>query len=98
MKDLLVGSTGFVGKNLLETHFFSAQCHSKDVVQYYQSKPDLCIYAGVPSAMYVANSNPEKDYSIVKQAMENIRGIGAKKIVLISTVAVYHETKSVDEK
>ena len=97
MKDLLVGSTGFVGKNLLETHFFSAQCHSKDVVQYYQSKPDLCIYAGVPSAMYVANSNPEKDYSIVKQAMENIRGIGAKKIVLISTVAVYHETKSVDE-
>ena len=54
--DLLVGSTGFVGGNLLASHPFAAACHSSDVAQAYGSRPDLCVYAGVPAAMFLANA------------------------------------------
>ena len=45
--DLLVGSTGFVGGNLLAKHTFAAACHSSDITAQYGTRPDLCVYAGV---------------------------------------------------
>ncbi len=95
--DLLVGSTGFVGGNIRKTHSFFSECHSIDVERYYGSKPDLCVYAGVPSAMYIANSNPQKDLVIMDQARRNLRYINPKKVVLISTVAVYSTVDGVNE-
>ena len=59
--DLLVGSTGFVGGNLMVAHDFAAVCHSKDVAAQYGTAPDLCVYAGVPAAMFLANADPEAD-------------------------------------
>lgn len=94
IKELLVGSTGFVGKNIAYNHNFSALCHSTDITNYYQSQPELCIYAGIPSAMYLANNAPEKDLSVIKNAMENIRQIKPKKLVLISTIAVYKDSRN----
>ena len=35
--DLLVGSTGFVGGNLLAKHTFAAECHSSDITAQYLS-------------------------------------------------------------
>ncbi len=98
MKDLLVGCTGFVGENLKRSHFFEGECHSTDIYRFYHSEPDLCVYAGVPSAMYMANSHPEEDLRVVQQAFDNIRQISPHKIVLISTVAVYGNPRGVDEK
>ena len=46
--DLLVGSTGFVGGNLAAKHTFTAACHSSDIAAQYGTRPDLCVYAGVP--------------------------------------------------
>ena len=43
--DLLVGSTGFVGGNLLASHPFAAACHSSDVAQAYGSR-SLCVCGG----------------------------------------------------
>lgn len=97
MKDLLVGSTGFVGENLKMAHKFGAFCHSVDVYDYYGMEPDLCVYAGVPSAMYLANSDPDADMAVIKQALDNIRKIRPKKLILISTVAVYSTHKGKDE-
>lgn len=97
MKDLLVGSTGFVGGNLRKAHQFEALCHSVDIYNYYGMKPDLCVYAGVPSAMYLANSDPDADMAIIKKTLDNIRKIRAKKLVLVSTVAVYSKPKDMDE-
>ena len=51
-KDLLVGSTGFVGGNLAAKHAFAAVCHSTDIAAQFGAKPDLCVYAGVPAAMF----------------------------------------------
>ncbi len=97
MKDLLVGSTGFVGGNLKRTHDFEAECHSTDISDYYGSEPELCVYAGVPAAMYLANSDPNADLTVIKQALKNIKAINPQKLVLISTVAVYVNPKAVDE-
>ena len=97
MKDLLVGSTGFVGGNLLRSHDFSAVCHSTDVSAYYDSRPELCVYAGVPAAMYLANTNPALDFKSVQDALENLRRICPRRLVLISSTAVYGTQNSVDE-
>lgn len=92
MFDLLVGSTGFVGGNIIAKHKFSNTCHSSDISEYYGTSPDLCIYAGVPSAMYLANANPEADLEIMKLARKNIKMINPKQLVLISSIAVYQNS------
>ena len=97
MNDLLVGSTGFVGGNLMAAHDFEAVCHSSDVRNHYGSAPGLCIYAGVTGAMFLANHAPEKDLAIVMAARENIRRIAPDCLVLISTIAVYDDTHGKNE-
>lgn len=97
-EDLLVGSTGFVGQNLAAKHTFSRTVHSTDIDVAFGTKPDLAIYAGVPSAMYLANSNPEADLAIMAQARENLRKIEPHNVVLISTIAVFGTQKHQDER
>lgn len=67
-RDLLVGSTGFVGGNLRAKHTFAAVCHSSDIAAQYGTQPDLCVYAGVPAAMFLANADPEADMEVMRTA------------------------------
>ena len=97
MKDLLVGATGFVGGNLRQLRSFSAECHSSDVKEYYGSRPECCIYAGVPAAMFLANTAPEQDLEVMKAARENLRMIRPERVVLISTIAVFGDSRGKDE-
>lgn len=97
MKDLLVGSTGFVGGNVAAAHSFDALCHSTDVDQTFGSCPDVCVYAGIPSAMFLSNKNPKADLEIMRVARENMRRINPKKLVLISTIAVYLDSRGKKE-
>ena len=92
-----MGSTGFVGGNLMASHTFEGVCHSSNVSNYFGSKPDLCVYAGIPSAMFLSNKDPEADMGIMRAALENIRCIEPKKLVLISTIAVYHDSRGQQE-
>lgn len=95
--DLLVGSTGFVGGNLLAKHTFAAECHSSDITAQYGTRPDLCVYAGVPAAMFLANADPEADLAVMCAARENIRQIAPKRLVLISSIAVLADSRGVYE-
>lgn len=79
------------------SHRFEAVCHSTDIEAYYNSSSDLCVYAGIPAAMFLANSAPDQDLGIMKNARENIRRMNPKRLVLISTVAVYAHPQNVDE-
>ena len=97
MRTALVGYTGFVGSNLKESYSFTNLYNSKNITDAYDSEPDLLIYAGLPAAMFKANANPEMDFADILQAIENIKAIKAKQIVLISSVAVYDRTFNVDE-
>lgn len=95
--DAIVGSTGFVGGNLVRQHDFSCLAHSTNVESSFEQRWDVAVYAGVPSAMFLANADPAADLNIIKQARENLRRIRADKKVLISTVAVYANTKNRNE-
>ena len=92
-RDLLVGSTGFVGGNLRAKHTFTAVCHSSDIAAQYGTRPDLCVYAGVPAAMFLANADPEADMEVMRTARENLRKIAPKSLVLISSIAVFADSR-----
>ena len=89
MKTAIVGYTGFVGQNLCLSHQFDAQYNSKNIAEAFGSEPDLLVYAGIRAEMFTANHFPEKDLENIQVAIENIRKINPKKLVLISTISVY---------
>lgn len=91
--DILVGSTGFVGANLAAKHSFDMALHSTNVSDAFGGQNDLVVYAGVPAAMFLANSDPEADLAVMRTARENLRRINAKKTVLISSIAVYADSR-----
>ena len=47
--------------------------------------------------MFLANNHPEKDLAVIQNAMRNIEKIAPKRVVLISTIAVYDHPYRVDE-
>ena len=86
---VLVGSTGFVGGNLLAAHPFDAAYHSTDVQNGFGRDNGLVVYAGVPAAMYLANADPAADLAVMAAARENLRRLAPKKVVLISSICVF---------
>lgn len=102
MKTAIVGYTGFVGHNLCLSHHFDAQYNSKNIAEAFGTEPDLLVYAGIRAEMFTANHFPEKDLENIQEAIENIKKINPKKLVLISTISVYpvfegDETTPLDE-
>ena len=93
----LVGYTGFVGSNLCSKEKFDGLYDSKNVKEAYGTEPDLLVYSGVPAQKFIANQFPEKDFEVIENAIENIKKINPKKIVLISTIDVYKEPRDVNE-
>lgn len=89
MKTAIVGYTGFVGQNLCLSHSFGAKYNSKNISEAFGSKPDLLVYAGIRAEMFTANHYPEQDLANIKEAIENIKKINPRKLVLISTISVY---------
>jgi len=97
LKKILVGYTGFVGSNIYNSIDFDGVFNSKNIEEAFGTNPDLLIYSGVPAQKFMANKFPEKDLEIINNAIENIKKINPKKIVLISTIDVYKNPVDVDE-
>ncbi len=97
MKTQLVGYTGFVGSNLNNQYQFDGLYNSENIQEAYGKNPELLVYSGVPAQKFLANKDPEKDFEVINGAIENIKKINPKKIVLISTIDVYKDTTNVDE-
>lgn len=97
MKTAIVGYTGFVGSNLCSSTKFDAYYNSKNIEEAFGTCPDLLVYSGVRAEMFLANKFPEKDLEIIENAIENIKKINPKRVVLISSIAVYNQTFDVDE-
>ena len=94
---ILVGYTGFVGSNIASNHNFDAIFNSKNISHSFGLKPDLCIYAGIPSEKFIAEKNPDADLGIIYNAINNIKRIQPRQLVLISTIDVYPRPFDVDE-
>ncbi len=94
---VLVGSTGFVGGNLLAAHPFDAAYHSTNVREGFGRANGLVVYAGVPAAMYLANADPDADRAVMAAARENLRRLAPQKVVLISSIAVFADSRGKTE-
>ena len=95
--DILVGYTGFVGSNLYESYSFDKVFNSRNIEEAFGTSPDVLVYSGVPAEMFLANKDPEADRKIIENAINNIRKIDPKRVVLISTIGVYAAPNEVDE-
>lgn len=95
--EILVGYTGFVGGNILEKHTFDSLYNSKNIIEAFDTHPDLLVYSGVPAEMFLANSNPSADLAVCENAARNICKIAPKRVVLISSIAVLDNTNGTDE-
>jgi len=93
----LVGYTGFVGSNLVSSTDFGGLYNSKNIEDAFKTKPDLLVYSGVSAEKFLANKEQEKDYAIIQNAIDNIKKIDSKRLVLISTIDVYKNPLDVDE-
>jgi hypothetical protein len=94
---ILVGYTGFVGSNLIGQTNFEHVFNSTTIEEAYGLNPDVLVYSGVPAEKFLANTQPEKDFAIIENAIENIKKINPKRVILISTVDVYPVPIDVDE-
>lgn len=97
MKTELVGYTGFVGSNLNEQCMFDGVFNSKNIEEAYGTCPDLLVYSGVPAQKFIANNDPKRDMEIIEGAINNIKKINPKEVVLISTIDVYKKPIDVNE-
>lgn len=97
MMRILVGSTGFVGANLMAGEKFDGVYHSTDVAKAYGTRPDILYYAGIRGTKFLANQNSQEDWEHIQNTIENIKKINPQKLVLVSTVDVYEELKDRDE-
>lgn len=93
----LVGYTGFVGSNLYRKGKFDAVYNSRNIEEAYGTKPELLVYAGVRAEKYLANREPEADMQKILEAEANIEKINPRKLVLISTIDVFKDSRGADE-
>jgi len=95
--DILVGHTGFVGSNLNAQYKFDGAYNSVNITDAFGTNPDLCIYSGVRAEKFLANANPKADMESIENAIDNIKHINPKRLVLISTIEVYSVPHNCDE-
>ena len=93
----LIGYTGFVGSNILLKSDFEFKYNSKNINDIKNKKFDLLICSSIPADMQLANTNPEKDLSNIKELLNILSTVKANKAVLISTIAVYPQPVIYDE-
>ena len=97
MKTALIGYTGFVGSNINSQFKFTDLYNSKNIDKLKNKEYDLIISAGIPGTKWIANKNPKKDFKNIKQFINSIETVKAKKFILISTEDVYEKPYLVNE-
>lgn len=97
MKAALIGSTGFVGGNLLREYPFAARYHSSNIETIVGGHFDLIVCAGAPAAKWKANQEPAADRAGIGRLIAALERVRAERFVLISTVDVFGQPSGVDE-
>jgi nucleoside-diphosphate-sugar epimerase len=88
-KTAVVGSTGFVGSNLMRQVEVDDGYNSKNVEEIAGKSYDLVFCAGARAEMWKINADPETDRANNLRLMSNLAKAKIKTLVLISTVGVF---------
>lgn len=97
MSTALIGYTGFVGKNLASQFKFDELYNSKNIDDIRGRSFDLLVCAGVSAQKWVANQDPEGDWSGIQKLLDPLQNCNCKSVVLVSTIDVYPSIACVDE-
>jgi nucleoside-diphosphate-sugar epimerase len=87
--DALIGSTGFVGGNLLLQREFGSAYNSSNVGEIRGKKFRTVICAAPGAEKWKANRDPDSDEASVNRLWDSLQSLEADKVILISTVDVY---------
>ena len=93
----IVGYSGFVGSNLCAAYDFDGKYDKDNIKEAFGTNPDVLFYSGVPAQKFIANKFPDQDFETVVEALDNMKKIDPKKVVLISSVDVYKEPNGKNE-
>lgn len=96
-KTALIGSTGFVGKNLDTAGQFTDRYHSKNIHEIAGTEYDTIVCAGVSAVKWWANKHPQEDWQGIQKLLDGLAATRAHTFVLISTIDVYPSPDGVDE-
>lgn len=97
MHRALIGYTGFVGSNLLRQAPFEGLYRSTNIQEIRGRSFDQVVCAGAPGVKWLANQEPEQDWSALQRLMEALAEVQTESFVLISTVDVFRMPPPVDE-
>lgn len=93
----LIGSTGFVGGNLLRQARFDDLYHSANAHELAGRSYARLVCAGASSLKWKANKEPEADWRAIQALMAALEKVEAREVILISTIDVYDDPVGVDE-
>jgi nucleoside-diphosphate-sugar epimerase len=88
-KQAVIGSTGFVGGNLIGQVGAADGYNSKNIEDIAGRSYDLVFCAGARAEMWKINQDPETDRANNKRLTDNLAKAKIDHLVLISTVGVY---------
>jgi len=97
MESCLIGYTGFIGKHLDRIFQPSERYNSTNIEKIRGKSFDTVYFSGNSGVKWLANKNHVKDYENISKTIEILRGISAKRFVLISTIDVYSSPILVNE-
>ena len=89
MSRALIGYTGFVGRNLLETSKYTHLYNSKNINEIEGRDFDEIICCGVSAVKWWANQNPYQDWENIEKLLHSLKSVSSKSFILISTIDVY---------
>ena len=95
--DALIGATGYVGQTLLRQRAFERQFNSKTIADIRGGGFGLMVCAGAPAQKWIADGNPEADRANLQALGEHLAAARAERVILISTVDVFPDSRDRDE-
>ena len=97
--NILVGNTGFVGKNLKEKITFDYEFNSSNIEKLKECKPYSNIYLScLPATKWKVNQNLYQDIKNINKLIEFLKDNKYNNVYLISTIDVYSDSPlEVDE-
>lgn len=85
----LIGSTGLIGKNILEHFNVNYLYNSKNISNVKDVEYDILFCAAPSAVKWKANQEPQEDLEQIFELVKNLKQVKTKKFILFSTIDVY---------
>ncbi len=97
MPNALIGYSGFVGGTILKQRSFDSLYRSTNIRDIEGKSFGTVVCAAASAKKWIANQNPEEDFSKIETLITHLKSISCETFILISTVDVFGNPAGVDE-